>query len=58
MTSGLPAIMVTGSHIPEDRNGLEFYRAHGEIDKSDELRILGMARTAVDWRGAFAAPVR
>ncbi|WP_114946114.1 phosphomannomutase [Microvirga calopogonii] len=37
---GLPAIMVTGSHIPEDRNGLKFYRAQGEIDKQDEARIL------------------
>jgi phosphomannomutase len=37
---GLPAIMVTGSHIPEDRNGLKFYRAQGEIDKNDEVRIL------------------
>lgn len=37
---GLPAIMVTGSHIPEDRNGLKFYRADGEIDKKDEARIL------------------
>ncbi|MXQ12908.1 phosphomannomutase [Microvirga makkahensis] len=37
---GLPAIMVTGSHIPEDRNGLKFYRAEGEIDKKDEARIL------------------
>lgn len=37
---GVPAIMVTGSHIPEDRNGLKFYRAEGEIDKQDEVRIL------------------
>lgn len=35
-----PAIMVTGSHIPDDRNGLKFYRAAGEIDKADEARIL------------------
>ncbi len=35
----IPAIMVTGSHIPEDRNGLKFYRASGEIDKRDELAI-------------------
>lgn len=41
MRFGLPAIMVTGSHIPEDRNGLKFYRAQGEIDKQDEVRILG-----------------
>lgn len=40
MRLGVPAIMVTGSHIPEDRNGLKFYRAHGEIDKQDEVRIL------------------
>jgi phosphomannomutase len=40
MRFGLPAIMVTGSHIPDDRNGLKFYRAQGEIDKQDEARIL------------------
>src|SRR5918997_5987116 len=40
MRFGIPAIMVTGSHIPEDRNGLKFYRAHGEIDKRDEGSIL------------------
>jgi phosphomannomutase len=32
--------MVTGSHIPADRNGLKFYRADGEIDKGDEAAIL------------------
>lgn len=37
---GCPAIMVTGSHIPFDRNGLKFYRAEGEISKQDEQRIL------------------
>lgn len=36
----LPAIMVTGSHIPDDRNGLKFYRADGEITKADEEGIL------------------
>ncbi|MGO4527160.1 phosphomannomutase [Microvirga sp. 2MCAF35] len=40
MRFGLPAVMVTGSHIPEDRNGLKFYRAQGEIDKKDEAGIL------------------
>lgn len=40
MKRGAPAIMVTGSHIPDDRNGLKFYRAQGEIDKTDEARIL------------------
>lgn len=42
MSAGHPAIMVTGSHIPDDRNGLKFYRAAGEIDKSDEQRILAL----------------
>jgi len=37
---GCPAIMVTGSHIPFDRNGMKFYRAEGEISKADEQRIL------------------
>lgn len=40
MRQGLPAIMVTGSHIPADRNGMKFYRADGEIDKDDEQGIL------------------
>lgn len=40
MTAGSPAVMVTGSHIPDDRNGLKFYRPGGEIDKADEARIL------------------
>jgi phosphomannomutase len=40
MAAGAAAIMVTGSHIPADRNGLKFYVPHGEIDKSDESAIL------------------
>jgi phosphomannomutase len=32
-------IMVTGSHIPDDRNGIKFYMPSGEILKSDEVRI-------------------
>jgi phosphomannomutase len=34
-----PGIMVTGSHIPFDRNGIKFYAAAGEITKADEARI-------------------
>lgn len=40
MTAGAPCIMVTGSHIPADRNGLKFYSATGEITKADEAAIL------------------
>lgn len=36
---GVPAIMVTGSHIPFDRNGLKFYRGGDEITKADEEGI-------------------
>lgn len=40
MSDEIPAIMVTGSHIPFDRNGLKFYRPDGEISKNDEKAIL------------------
>ncbi|SPH18037.1 Phosphoglucosamine mutase [Defluviimonas aquaemixtae] len=40
MSAGAPAVMVTGSHIPADRNGLKFYKADGEITKADEAAIL------------------
>jgi len=39
--NGIAAIMVTGSHIPFDRNGIKFYRAEGEITKADEAGISG-----------------
>lgn len=32
-------IMVTGSHIPDDRNGIKFYRHDGEVMKEDEIDI-------------------
>lgn len=43
---GMPAIMVTGSHIPFDRNGIKFYRSTGEITKADEAGIAA-AKVAV-----------
>jgi phosphomannomutase len=46
---GAPAAMVTGSHIPFDRNGIKFYGPAGEIAKTDEAGI----RAAHD-----AAPAR
>lgn len=39
MADGVPALMITGSHIPADRNGIKFYRPDGEIDKDDEQAI-------------------
>ncbi len=41
MGAGAAAVMVTGSHIPADRNGLKFYTPAGEITKADEAAILG-----------------
>ncbi|WP_413710107.1 phosphomannomutase [Rhizobium sp. Rhizsp82] len=37
------SLMITGSHIPADRNGIKFYRADGEIDKADEVAISARA---------------
>ncbi|MBW1896342.1 MAG: hypothetical protein JRI47_04730 [Deltaproteobacteria bacterium] len=39
MQKSIPAIMVTGSHIPEARNGIKFNKASGEILKDDEAGI-------------------
>lgn len=35
-SNGIPSLMVTGSHIPDDRNGIKFNRAYGEFLKCDE----------------------
>lgn len=40
MKAGAAAVMVTGSHIPADRNGLKFYTPLGEITKAHEGAIL------------------
>ncbi len=64
MLDGIPAIMITGSHIPFDRNGLKFYRPDGEISKADEQAITAaqvsfaplasLPQLAVDGRAAEA----
>jgi phosphomannomutase len=54
MQAGAGAVMVTGSHIPADRNGLKFYLPGGEISKSDEAAIL---RALAGGAGAPEAPV-
>jgi len=45
-TNKIPSIMVTGSHIPDDRNGIKFNKATGEILKDDER---GMSGQIVEW---------
>lgn len=38
--TGNASIMVTGSHIPEDRNGIKFNKKSGEVLKDDEIGIM------------------
>lgn len=53
MKKRMPSLMVTGSHIPDDRNGIKFYRPAGEVLKADEA---GMMSQTVKLREAdFAA---
>lgn len=52
---GVPAIVVTGSHIPFDRNGIKFYRPDGEITKADE-RAMREAMVDVAAARAVALP--
>jgi len=47
LTHKIPAIMVTGSHIPDDRNGIKFNKCSGEVLKTDEA---GMAKQVVEIR--------
>jgi phosphomannomutase len=39
LASDVPGIMVTGSHIPEDRNGIKYNMPWGEVLKGDEEEI-------------------
>src|SRR5262249_43125382 len=41
----IPSIMVTGSHIPDDRNGIKFNKCAGEVLKTDEK---GMSSQVVE----------
>ena len=52
---GAGAVMVTGSHIPADRNGLKFYSLSGEITKVDEAAITAaLGQTAGQgWEGSL-----
>ena len=52
-TLDAPCLVVTGSHIPFDRNGLKFYRADGEISKVDEALMRAATVTVPDAIQAF-----
>lgn len=34
------SIMITGSHIPDNRNGIKYYKSNGEVFKDDEAGII------------------
>ncbi|GFO76639.1 phosphomannomutase [Bathymodiolus platifrons methanotrophic gill symbiont] len=40
INQNIASIMVTGSHIPDDRNGIKFNKPDGEVLKQDEQGIL------------------
>ncbi len=56
----IPSIMVTGSHIPDDRNGIKFNTPAGEILKSDETGIrqqqVSIDESMFDSAGNLLAP--
>jgi len=56
----VPTVMVTGSHIPEDRNGIKFNTAGGEILKADEQGIrrqsVELPESRFDSEGQFLRP--
>ena len=55
---GVASLMVTGSHIPDDRNGIKFNKPDGEVLKSDEAAIreqeVQIPRSLFDETGAFS----
>ncbi len=49
-SNNISSIMVTGSHIPDDRNGIKFNKPNGEVLKDDER---GMSSQIVAWDEAL-----
>jgi phosphomannomutase len=56
MARSAPAVMITGSHIPESYNGIKFYRPDGEFLKEDEAPVRDRAE-ALMAAGTVAAPM-
>lgn len=48
MQRGQASIMITGSHIPDDRNGIKFNLPWGEVLKTDEPEISRLYRALKD----------
>lgn len=62
ISQSMPTIMVTGSHIPDDRNGIKFNTPRGEILKQDEAEIrqqcVDVDATLFDDSGYLSAPAQ
>lgn len=60
LAEGIASIMVTGSHIPDDRNGIKFNKPAGEILKPDEAgireQLIGLPGRLFDDQGVFLEP--
>jgi phosphomannomutase len=56
MARSAPAVMITGSHIPESYNGIKFYRPDGEFLKEDEAPVKARAE-AIESEGRNVAPI-
>jgi phosphomannomutase len=56
MARSAPAVMITGSHIPESYNGIKFYRPDGEFLKDDEAPVRLRAE-AILAEGRAVAPI-
>jgi len=58
---GIPSLMVTGSHIPEDRNGIKFNHPQGEILKKDEqgikAQVIEINDNLFNTTGGFMKPI-
>lgn len=57
----IPTVMVTGSHIPDDRNGIKYTKREGEILKGDEAGIkdqtVALPGQIFDSNGMFSVKV-
>jgi len=60
ISEGIASLMVTGSHIPDDRNGIKFNMPEGEVLKADEAgireQIVRIPRALFDQNGLFVEP--
>lgn len=57
----IPTLMVTGSHIPDDRNGIKFNLSDSELLKADELAIraqlVNLPQALFDASGQLLFPI-